>query len=83
VKVDTTEVDGVWILTKRWSLSYWPPKAWKPLSIREGRRGRSGRLGAVSLRRRPDPTQDPPFQVDRNRVLETLWTEDHPMLDQR
>lgn len=89
MKIDTTEVKGVWLLTKRWSLSYWPPKAWKPLSVREGQRGWTGRFGTVALSRRRDvqrtekhlpSKEDPPFEVDKNRVLSTLWGPGHPML---
>lgn len=42
---------GVWLTGKRWSLSYWPPRAWKPLSIREGWQGRSGWWGALRFTR--------------------------------
>lgn len=85
MKIDLTEVEGLWVLTKRWSLSYWPPKAWKPLSVRSGQRGLCGRLGAVSIERRRDSRrhEPPPFEVDKGKLYGTLWASDHPLLEQR
>jgi hypothetical protein len=43
---------GFWLVTRRWDVSYWAPRAWKPLSVREGWDGsRKGWWGAVRVTR--------------------------------
>jgi hypothetical protein len=64
MKIDPHDTSGLWLLTKRWSFSYWPPKAWKPLSVREGHRGWGGALVrcrlAVDATRRLIPADELP-----------------------
>lgn len=43
--------EGVWVLGRTWSFSYWPPNVWHPLGIRLGWYGREGWWGAAAFHR--------------------------------